>query len=131
MEPPNAQEVETSKQIYESKVVKKDYQASTSLLFPPPYRLRKAGLTSTPNLALTSIPEKYFRAIPLFTPISALNSPMGSLPKSISTLQLYDVVGMYCALIEVLALSPDTMVTARMSSHWFLQSLESISYLGR
>lgn len=55
---------------------------------------RKAGLTLTVSLLLTSMPLKYLETRLGLIPIWAVNSPMGSFMKSTTTEKLNEVVGM-------------------------------------
>ena len=96
---------------------------STSL--PPGlYRAKKAGFTFTVSTLDTSMPLKYLCTRLGLIPIWAVNIPIGSIPKSISTEKLKDDEGMYETMIEVVDTNPLTSRTLRTSLQLREQSLE-------
>lgn len=71
---------------------------------------KNAGLISNVSFLEISIPEKYWFLKLLLTEISTVNAPIGYLPKSISTENKNDVVGIYLDEIDRAPLNPPVIL---------------------
>lgn len=59
----------------------------------------------------------------LLTEISTVNAPIGYLPKSISTENKNDVVGIYLDVIDLAPLNPPVILAINTELQFYLQSL--------
>lgn len=83
---------------------------------------KNAGLISNVSFLEISIPEKYWFLKLLLTEISTVNAPIGYLPKSISTENKNDVVGIYLDEIDRAPLNPPVILAINTELQFYLQS---------